>query len=232
MNIKALVLLSALLTQPAWAGSPSEIESETRRLREKESGRAREMAQSLGDREDFDEKYKPFKESDPELFSAALEKRQLAAKAWQTAAEALTKVNSYEEANSVKAAAQDAEDVAEIARMEMRAAGAEKEWKRIAEKYKSRESEALAGQLIQNQRNLIQTTKQRMLSQKQLRQLEIERNQLNAKIREMQDHAREKEQNKRDRESSRDRGNNRDHDKEKDRGNDNVRGKPDRILVE
>ncbi len=234
MKIKTIVLLAACLTQPALAGSPAEKDNETKRMREKESGRALEAAKMLDDKEDFTDKYEHLKESDPGLFATALEKRLLAAKAWQTAAAGLAKIDSYDQINAWKAPAYDAEEVAEIARMELRAAGAEKEWKRAVERYKSREFETLAGQLVQNQRAIIQTTKQRMLSQRQLRQLEIERSQLSNTMREMQDKAREEERNKRDKDSSRDRDKHQDRGKNKDRDNDRKPDQkdPGKVLVE
>lgn len=142
------------------------------------------------------------------------------------------KIDSYEQVAAVKAPAQDAEEAAEITRMEMKAAGSEREWKRTLEKYKSREFEALIGQLVQNQRSNIQASKQRMMSQKQLRQLEIERNQLSAKLREMQDKAREEEQRKRDKDSSRDKDREHDKDREKDHHKESNPGNPGKVLVE
>lgn len=231
MKIRTLVLLAACLSQPALAGPPADKDNETMRMREKESGRALEAAKLFEDKEDFTEKYKHLKESDPGLFAAALEKRLLAAKAWQTAAAGLAKIDNYDQINVWKAPAYDAEEVAEIARMELRAAGAEREWKNALEKYKSREVEALAGQLIQNQRSIIQATKQRMLSQRQLRQLEIERSRLSNQLREMQDKAREEERNKRDKGSSRDRDKPQDRDRSKDCEKEKDSGQENRVKV-
>lgn len=91
MKIQTFVLLAACLAQPAFAGSPSDKESEARRLREKESSRARDIAKDFANKDDFTEKYESLKESDPTLFANALDKRLQAAKAWEAAAEGFTK---------------------------------------------------------------------------------------------------------------------------------------------
>jgi hypothetical protein len=232
MKIRTLALLTACLAQPLLADTPSDKDNETKRMREKESARAREAAAGFADKADFTEKYEQLKESEPGLFAEALDKRLLAAKAWQNAAEAFTKIDSSDQIGAVKAPAHDAEEVAEIARMEMRAAAAEKEWKRTAEKYKSRELEQLAGQLIQNQRNIIQATKQRMMGQRQLRQLEIERGHLSTKLRELQDEAREEDADKKNRNSSRDQDKSRDRKPSSDENKERAEAKPVKILVE
>lgn len=231
MKIRTIVWLAACLSQPVLAGSPSDKDNETKRIRKKESGLALKAAKIFEDKDDFTEKYKHLKESEPGLFAAALEKRLLAAKAWQTAAAGLAKIENYDQSNVWKAPAYDAEEVAEIARMELRAAGAEREWNNAVDKYKSPKFAALARQLVQNQRAIIQSTKQRMLSQKQLRQLEIERSRLSNQLREMQDKARKEERNKKDKGSSRDKDRHQDRGRSKDRRNDKDSGQENRVKV-
>jgi hypothetical protein len=223
-------MLSAFLIQPLLAGTPAEREEEIRRMREKEAERAKIAAQSFSDQESFVKKYETLKESEPRLFADAMEKRLLAAKAWTAVASGVGTVDGYEQLTALKMPAYDAEAVAEIARMEMKAAYSEKDWKRNAEKSDSKDASALAEQMIQNQRAVIQATKQKYSSERLLRQLEIDRTQIEKKMRDAYEQSKRKEQEKRER---KDKDSSREHEKRPDQGGGGgeVR-KPDKILVE
>lgn len=231
MKIPPFILIVACLYQPLVAGSSEDRAEEIKRMRTKESTRAKETADLAEDREGFEKRYGWIKETSPTLFSAAMEKQLMAAKAWRKASEELANADGYDQVNAIKLPAYEAEAAAEIARLELKAAGAEREWKRNAEKSGSREVSAIAEQMIQNQKNIIQTTRQHQASQRMLRQLEIERMQLDKKMREAQDQAR-KPQEKREEKDKRDEGH--DHNRKpapgKDREPHDTR--PGKVLVE
>jgi len=198
MKIKTFALITACLCQHLHADPAADKEKEIQRMQEKESLRARETADSLSDRETFEKRYGWLKNDNASLFAQAFEKQQLAAKAWRTAADGMSRATGNDQINALKIPAYDADAAAEIARLELKAAASEKDWKRSAEKYKSKNVESLSAQLMQNQKTLIQTTKQHMASQKLLRQLEVERIQLDKKMRDACDNARRAEQEERD----------------------------------
>ena len=198
MKMRIFALIATCLCQHLHADPAADKENEIRRMQEKEAGRARETADILADREAFEKRYGSIKTDNASLFAQAAEKQQLAAKAWRTAADGISRATSYDQMNALRIPAYDADAAAEIAKLELRVAASEKDWKRSAEKYKSREVEAISAQLIQNQKTLIQTTKQHMASQKLLRQLEVERAQLDKKMRDACENARRAEQEERD----------------------------------
>lgn len=209
MKMKSFALIAACLCQPLLAGTPAEKENEIKRMREKEQHRASEAAAIFANREDFEKKYESMKEDFPTQFAAAVEKRQLAAKAWKAAADGIAGANSYEQLYMLKAPAYDAEGAAELARLELKAAAAEREWKRSAEKSDSRQVTAAAEQLIQNQKAFMQASRQNLTNQKALRQLEIQRSILDRQMRNLYESARRDQQEKReekDKQSSRNRG--------------------------
>jgi hypothetical protein len=184
MNKGILLLIAALFFQPLLADSASDKEDEMNRAREKEAGRARDTAAKFADQESFTKSYEYLKKANSFQFASALEKRKAASKAWQAVADGMGKANTYDQISALKAPAYDAEAIAELARLELRAAGSEKEWKKTVDKSGSKEVAAAAALLLQNQNTFIQTTKQYMASQKALRQIEIERNSLEKKMRE------------------------------------------------
>lgn len=186
-----------------------------KRAREKEASRAKETAENFADREDFEKKYESLKENHPTQFATAMDKRQLAAKAWRTAAEGISSASSYEQISVLKMPAYDAEGAAELARLELKATGAEQEWKRSAEKSDSREVAATAEQLIQNQKAIIQATRQNLISQRTLRQLEIDRTNLEKKMREAYENSRKERQPEKDKKPSHDREKKHSHNDEK-----------------
>lgn len=215
-------MITVCLCQSLLAGSPADREDEMKRAREKEAGRARDAAENFGNLQDFEKKYESLKENYPAQFAAAVEKRRQAANAWQTAANGIASANSYEQISALKMPAYDAEGGAELARLEMKAAAAEKEWKSSAEKSGSREVAAAAEQMIQNQKAIIQATRQNMSSQRALRQLEIERSNLDQKMRSSYESAKrdqhEKQQKREDKDKpqkceNKDNNSSRDHEK-------------------
>lgn len=181
-----LALLTTLIAcQPLLAGTPIDREEQMQRAREKETGRAQEMAMMHNNEEKFANQYGHLKEDFADLYSKAAEKRRQAAAAWQNAAKEIAGCSgSYDQINTLKFPAYTAEAEAELARLELKAAASEREWMRTAEKAGTRAAEAAAQDLIRNQRDIIQKTREQMSAQRSLRQLEIERGQLDQKLRE------------------------------------------------
>lgn len=189
-----LTLLTTLIVcQPLLAGSPADREEEMRRAREKESGRAKEMAMMHSNQEEFANRYGHLKEDFTDLYAKAAEKRRQAAAAWQNAAKGISSCSgSYDQISALKLPAYTAEAEAELARLELKAAATEREWKRTVEKAGSRDVEAAAQELIRNQREMIQKTREQMSVQRALRQLEIDRNKLEQKMRESYEKSKER----------------------------------------
>jgi fructose-specific phosphotransferase system component IIB len=224
MIVRMILLTAAILSQPLSAGSAEERELEMKRVREKEAGRAKTVSDEFADRESFEKKYGYLKEDNARLFEATLEKRQLAAKAWRNTIDGIARAEGYEQINVVKMPAYQAEAAAEIARLEMKAAASEKEWKKSAEKSGSRDVAAISLQLILNQKAMILATKQHMESQRLLRQLDIDRIQLEKKMRDANENAKRAQNTDK---SDKDRKPAPDHGKPQPHVD-----KPDRIMVE
>ncbi len=231
MEMRIFAMIAACLCQSLLAGSPADKEDEMKRVREKEANRAKEIAVNFANQEDFEKKYESIKEDFPTQFAAAVEKRRLAAKAWQAVADGIAGANSYDQISALRMPAYDAEGGAELARLELKAAAAEREWKKSAEKSDSREVATAAEQLIQNQKAIIQATRQNMVSQRALRQLEIERSNLDKKMRDSYERAKRDQQEKRE---DKDKHSSRDHEKKPspEHKNDPGNDRPGKILVE
>lgn len=231
MEMRIFAMITACLCQSLFAGSPADKEDEMKRMREKEAGRAKEIAVNFANQEDFEKKYESIKEDFPSQFAAAVEKRRLAAKAWQAVADGIAGVNSYDQINALRMPAYDAEGSAELARLELKAAAAEREWKKTAEKSDSREVATAAEQLIQNQKAIILATRQNLISQRALRQLEIERSNLDKKMRDSYENSKRDQQQKRD---DKDKHSSRDREKKPSTEDKHVpqNDRPNKILVE
>ena len=122
MKMRTFALITACLCQHLHADPASDKEKEIQRMQEKESLRARETADTLADREAFEKRYGSLKTDNASLFAQAFEKQQLAAKAWRTAADGISRATSYDQMNALRIPAYDADGAAEIARLELKAA--------------------------------------------------------------------------------------------------------------
>jgi len=151
---------------------------------EKEVKRAKESAKYNGDSKHIEKKYGHLKESQPKEFEAMMQARKNAAATWEEVATKISKAKSYEEIQSHKLSAYDAQDIAELAHLEMKTAESISYWKRSAEKSESKEVAGMLEQLIKKQENLLKATMQKMLAEKERRTLEIERRMLEMKMRE------------------------------------------------
>jgi len=192
MNTR-ISILAGLLCLPVMAGDDGRQEEWMKELRAKEAKRAVEAAQYVGNIEELEKKYGWLKENDREKYDDMINKSKAAAREWQRVAEQVGRARDQEEISALKLPAYRAGAIAELARLELKAAGSEREWKRSAEKSGSDEVERLARKLIENQRRTIETTTEKLVREHQLRELALERGQLEKEMREQYEKARNKE---------------------------------------
>ncbi len=192
------MIIAGLLSLPAQAGDDDKRHEEyMKRVREKEVGRANEAAKDLGDMEDLEKRYGWLKENHGDKYDEYKEKRKVAAQDWREVAKRIGRAKNTEEVDVIKMSAYKSNAIAELARLELRAAGSEANWLKSAEKTDSGAAKRAARALIDNQRSMIEVTKQKLISEQRLRELSIERQKLEGEMRDEYEKSREKERNDR-----------------------------------
>lgn len=197
-----LSILAVSLCLPALAeddaAKRAEREAELRRMREKESQRANEAAQYAGDMESLERKFGWAKEDLRDQYNDLIEKRRAAAGAWKEAAQKLSRANDYDQVHALKITAYQAGAIAQLAELELRAAGSERSWNSSAEKANSEAAKQAARKLIENQKKMVDATRDKLIKEHQLRELERSRNELEDEFQKQCDNARRKETDQRD----------------------------------
>jgi len=193
-----LTLLSASLCMPAFAGDEdakrAEREAELRRMREKETQRANESAQYAGDMEGLERKFGWAKEDLKNQYNDLIEKRKASARAWKEAAAQLGRAQDYDQVHAIKIPAYQAGAIAQLAELELRAAGSERYWQSSADKAGSESAKQAARKLIENQKKIIEANREKLIKEHQLRELERTRNELEDAFQQECDKARRKDQ--------------------------------------
>lgn len=193
-------LLSLSLCLPAIAGDEdrkrAEREAELRRMREKESSRAMEAAEHFGNIEKYAERYAWAKEEFKFEFDGLMAKRKAASRAWQQAAERLKRANDWRDVHAIKMSAYQADAVAYLAERELKAHGSENHWSKTAERLDTPEAKQAAKALIENERKMIEATRQKLAREHELRELEFKHHQLERAMEEEHEkkHRKEREQ--------------------------------------
>lgn len=179
-----IIALCGLVVLPAHAGDDDKRHEEwMKEAREKEMRRAQEAAKEQGDMEGMEKKYGWMKEKYGEQYQDYTKKRKAAAEEWSNVAKRISRANNYEEINALKMPAQRADAIAELSRLELRAASAEENWMKTAEKADTGSAKRVAKALAENQREIIQVTKQKMISEQRLRELSVQHDKLEQEMR-------------------------------------------------
>ena len=162
-----ITVFAAALCLPALA----EVDHRTKREREKEAGRCMERSRSLANMEEFEKKFGWSKENFGHQRHTLMEKRKAASRAWKEAAEKIKHAQNMDQVNALKIGAYQASAEAYLAELELKADGSEKRWKDSADKIGTETAKQAVRELIENQKNVIEVHKAKMLREHQLRGL-------------------------------------------------------------
>ena len=188
-------ILTAALCLPALA----EVDHRVKADREKESRRCMEKVKWFSSEEEFEKKFGWAKKDFGHQLHGLREKRMAASRAWKDAAEKIKHAQNHAQIDALKIAAHQAGGEAYLAELELKAAGSERRWKADAEKIGTGEAKDAARALIEQQRLIIEVTKNKILSEHHLRGLAWQKHEKEsilkgeyAKMREKEEQARRK----------------------------------------
>ncbi len=190
-----ITVFAAALCLPALA----EVDHRVKNDRERESRRCMEKVKWFSSEEEFDKKFGWAKKDFGQQLHGLREKRMAASRAWKDAAEKIKHAQNHAQIDALKIAAYQAGSEAYLAELKLKADGAERRWKGDAEKIGTREAEDAARALIEQQRLVIEVTKNKMMSEHHLRGLAWQKHEKEnilkgeyAKMREKEEQARNK----------------------------------------
>lgn len=196
MKTTALIALTtAALCLPVLAGADEE--ARLQQARDKEMKRAMESAEYAAVDKRFEEKYGWAKEDFPDHHRKLVEKRRDAERAWKEAAGRMGRARDYDEIQTCKIPAYQASAMAHLAEMELKAASAERNWLRSAEKSGSETARKAARALVDNEKQTFEATREKYIRENKLRELAKQRSELEAILEEEYDKTKRREEDKR-----------------------------------